>query len=134
MVRLGGGRVARKGYLRYGGEDGGRFEAWREWTWSWNDRYDATFVDVDCDYACYKCKTPLALIELAARGPKPTTVLRALAKRANCAALLVQFDVEDKHPANAECTWVHPHYGNIGDMNKLQELLLRLRKEHVCEF
>lgn len=123
-----------KGYLKYGGNDGGRFEVWREWTWLWNDRYDCTFVDVDVDYACYRCKAPLALIELGARGPKPTTALRALAAKAEVPALLVQFDVRDDAPANAECSWIYPRYEAIGDMAKLQELLMRLRRQHVCSF
>lgn len=62
---------------------------------------DCTAIDLDFLEYCRRCRAPLALIEIAKghhNTPKPTTVLRHLAERAQVPAWLVLYDIDPGGP------------------------------------
>jgi len=111
---------------------------------------DISFLDIDWVEYCDKCKTPLAICELAqdiGQEHKPTTITRKLAEMAGIPAWLIFYKkAEDKFCL--ECGEAHlsdiisfrvkqvyPLLTEVVEISpdKWKERLIRLHREHVCK-
>ena len=101
-----------------------------------------TAIDLDFLEYCQQCREPLALIEIAQghyATPKPTTVLRMLAVKANIRAYLVMYDLNGTAPHGLASTMrlqrIFPDKSDIRtmDVEAVGKLIARLHTAHRCQ-
>jgi len=103
------------------------------------DRNTLTYIDLDAVEYCHRCREPLALLELArdvGQAFKPTTVLRALAERAQVPAYLVFYKPDaDGNIIGFRMRQVYPRAGEWQTLSpgEYAAFLVRLRSLHVCK-
>lgn len=113
----------------------------RDLTYSrWHRSLDDNLTAVDVDFVeyCSACGEPLALLETTrddGRNSKPTSVLRALARRANMPAYLLFYSAS---PAGAVTCFrlrqVWPQWSALSSLTpgEFRAWLQRLREQHAC--
>ena len=101
-----------------------------------------TAIDLDFLEYCQQCREPLALIEIAQGHfsiPKPTTVLRMLAVKANIRAYLVMYELNKQAPHGLSTTMrlqrIFPDKSDIRtmDVEAVGKLIARLHTAHRCQ-
>lgn len=102
---------------------------------------DCTAIDLDfCEY-CRVCRKPLALIEIA-KGHhdkiKPTTVMAALAQRADLRAYLILYDLDPDDEFGLSTVFrvsrIHPCRKTFGAFHRdvVARMFERLHRECSC--
>lgn len=86
-------------------------------------------IDLDLMGACHICREPLYLIEATTNPNKPTTILRALAKRADIPGLVIFHDTEQVRSARL----VYPKTNVYGDEITVHGLLVAIRTYHFAQ-
>ena len=94
-----------------------------------------TAIDLDFLEYCQKCRTPLALIELAqdvSQAHKPTRVMEELAKKADVPAYLILYKQDgEKQIGRCRVARIWPNRTDLKDLSANQVGTL-IRKIHVC--
>lgn len=98
---------------------------------------ELTYIDLDAVEYCAKCREPLLLMELARDHgqPKATTVLRALARRADLPAILVFYSAGSEGIRGFRVRVVAPAYSPVDELLTPDEFAQRLRDKrarHSC--
>jgi hypothetical protein len=103
-----------------------------------SNRNVLTYIDLDAIEYCHRCREPLALLELArdvGQTFKPTTVLKALAERADVPAYLVFYKPDESgNIIGFRMRQVYPRAGEFISLtpDEYAGFLVHLRSLHVC--
>lgn len=88
---------------------------------------DCWAIDLDLMGACHSCRAPLYLIEATTNPNKPTSILRALAQRADVPALVIYH--RDRLIVRGRHVW--PADMPIASEPQIRQYLTWLRESHA---